>query len=97
MARTRTYICVGLVLTFTCVDKKGGTGTHECHGIRDLFREDGVPRHASFAGEFVMAIAGLEGGDMLSRKTSLDVRLQVGDEFVGGEEEGVRWVGLGGW
>jgi hypothetical protein len=44
-----------------------------------------------------MAIAGLEGGDLLSRKACVDVYLQVGDKFVGGEEEGVRWVGLGGW
>lgn len=72
-------------------------GTYEYHGVRDLFREDGIPGHASFAGEFVMAIAGLEGGDLLSRKACVDVCLQVGDKFVGGEEEGVRWVGLGGW
>lgn len=97
MARTRTYICGMLVLTCTFVGKKGGVGTYEYHGIRDLFREHGVPGHASFAGQLVMAIAGLEGGDLLIRKACVDVCLQVGDEVVGGEEEGVRRVGLGRW
>lgn len=70
---------------------------YEYHGIRDLFRKDGVPGHAPFAGQFVGSIVGLERGDLLSRKACVDVRVQVGDDFVGGEEEGVRWVGLGGW
>lgn len=40
--------------------------TYEYHGVRDLFREHGVPGHPSLSRESVMAIAGLEGGDLLS-------------------------------